>query len=315
MLLFLALGYTLPIRNDLALFTPSPSRCSFTMLSEERINAVDEANMPSTLEKKENEAGVWLAAMLITGSAEIGRATGISQDNSTDLEAAVTTVGAAAALKVAATVATKVVATGVTLAVAGPTVKAATTVAALGQMAYERRQGVKKERERLEAERERVEADELAERLAAIADVSVRRQAEAEAKRQRAARLASALTRLQPSRTKWPPSPRRIFVGVFIGAVLGSVLPQSSWFRTLPNPTAAAVRKMAEIAIASVLASRAMKGLCSLSKEMLAANSKALALAVANREEATAAANNATAAAAFAASKLVANETTRGETL
>ena len=63
------------------------------------------------------KAGDWIAAAIITGASEIGRATGLASENASDLEATAITVGGAAALKVGLGVLAKVTATAATAAV------------------------------------------------------------------------------------------------------------------------------------------------------------------------------------------------------
>jgi hypothetical protein len=293
MLIFIALaasGFTLIPHGHCRVRIPIRARSSAPALADpapyEEWLPAPAGESASTTNFSDASAGDWIAAAIITGASEIGRATGLASENATDLEATAVTVGGAAALKVGLGVLAKVTATAATVMVAGPAVKIATTAAGVGQLAYERYKQVKLENEAEEAEAE-------VERLAAVRDgtleqadaVSLARKRERKLWR-KAATLAKIIERFS---IDGPPSRGRLLCGMAIGTVMGALLPFAPWIRASDNPMRATLLKLVEAAIGAILASRSVKAMCSIVNDVKEVKEKDLARAIAKSREAASA--------------------------
>lgn len=222
----------------------------------------------------DSEAGIVLAAAIMTGAAELGRGFGLADENATDLEAGAAAVGAGAAVKVAATAALKVATTVAAVAVAGPTFKVATAAASVGQLVLTRNEKKRKQMLKEAAAKAALTSADKAE----AAEQARRDEARAEAAAARAARLAQLTDRWRALTGSWR-ARDKLFVGALVGATLGAWLPASPWFRANADPIRAAVRKLAEIAVATVLASRTVKALSTFAQDLETAQANALVAA------------------------------------
>lgn len=276
------------------------------------------------------DAGLWIAAAIITATAEVGRASGLAKKNTSDGEAALKTtasaVGAAAAAKVAWSVATKAATTAVAFTVAAPTAKAAGVAVGVAQAVYEgvqARRAVKR-RELLEEElrnvtvrtadarraltqrlREQARAEAsmaLSARLARVAIKFDRRRAPnktssaASSSSSASSAAAAASTLRMPVPVPVQASRQRLVGGALVGAALGYLLPRSVGLSSTSSASLRiALRQLGEAALAAVLASSAVRSLCRLALDGEAERGAALARAA---ERATVATETAAAAEA-----------------
>ena len=238
------------------------------------------------------DAGLWIAAAIITATAEVGRASGLAKKNTSDGEAALkttaTAVGAAAAAKVAWSVATKAATTAVAFTVAAPTAKAAGVAVGVAQAVYEgvqARRAVKR-RELLEEElrnvtvrtadarraltqrlreQARAEASMALARLARVAIKFDRRRAPnktssaASSSSSASSAAAAASTLRMPVPVPVQASRQRLVGGALVGAALGYLLPRSVGKAHELRLLRIALRQLGEAALAAVLASSAVR--------------------------------------------------------